>query len=92
MGVCAQVVEEYRATGGALRTAFAGAWLRNLVAHPDVTIEVGAATIPVRARVAAGEERARLFRAQADAIANFDEYQARTSRQIPVVVGVVDPR
>lgn len=61
-------------------------WYRNLVAHPDVEIEIGAETIPVRARVAAGTERVRLYRAQADQISNFDEYQARTTRQIPVVV------
>ena len=61
-------------------------WYRNLVAHPDVTIEVGADTIAVRARVAEGDERERLFRAQADEIPNFDDYQARTTRQIPVVV------
>ena len=61
-------------------------WFRNLVAHPDVTIEVGDRTIPVHACVAGGAERARLFRAQADDIPNFDDYQARTTRQIPVVV------
>ena len=51
-------------------------WYRNLVAHPDVEIEVGAETIPVHARVATGAERERLFRAQADEISNFDDYQA----------------
>jgi deazaflavin-dependent oxidoreductase (nitroreductase family) len=61
-------------------------WLRNLVAHPDVTVEVGTETIPVRARVAAGEERDRLFRAQADRMPNFDEYATKTTRTIPVVV------
>ena len=61
-------------------------WFRNLVAHPDVTIEVGNETIPVTARVADGEERDRLFRAQADLMPNFDEYAKATSRQIPVVV------
>ena len=40
-------------------------WFHNLVANPDITVEVGADTIPVRARVAEGDERARLFRAQA---------------------------
>lgn len=65
-------------------------WFRNLVAHPDVTIEVGEATIAVTARVAAGDERRRLYRAQADDISNFDDYQARTSREIPVVV--LEPR
>ena len=65
-------------------------WFRNLVANPEITVEVGTETIPVRARVAEGEERARLFRAQADAMPNFDEYASATTREIPVVV--LDPR
>ena len=65
-------------------------WFRNLVANPDVTVEVGTETIPVRAHVAEGDERARLFRAQADAMPNFDEYAKATSREIPVVV--LEPR
>jgi deazaflavin-dependent oxidoreductase (nitroreductase family) len=65
-------------------------WFRNLVANPDVTVEVGTETIPVRARVAEGDERTRLFRAQADAMPNFDEYANATTREIPVVV--LEPR
>lgn len=61
-------------------------WFRNLVANPDVTVQVGTQTIPVRARVAEGDERARLFRAHADAMPNFDEYARATTREIPVVV------
>jgi deazaflavin-dependent oxidoreductase (nitroreductase family) len=61
-------------------------WFRNVVAHPEVTIEVGTELLSVRARVAQGVERDRLYRAQADQISNFDDYQARTERQIPVVV------
>ena len=65
-------------------------WFHNLRAHPDVTIEIGADTVPVRARVAEGEERARLYRAQADLMPNFDEYAKATTREIPVVV--LEPR
>ena len=65
-------------------------WFHNLQAHPDVTIEVGADTFEVRARVAEGEERARLYRAQADLMPNFDEYAKATTREIPVVV--LEPR
>lgn len=65
-------------------------WFRNIVAHPDITIEVGADSIPVRARVAQGDERARLYRAQADKMPNFDEYAKATTREIPVLV--LDPR
>jgi deazaflavin-dependent oxidoreductase (nitroreductase family) len=65
-------------------------WFRNLVADPDITVEVGTETIPVRARVAEGDERARLWRAQADLMPGFDDYATKTSRQIPVVV--LEPR
>jgi deazaflavin-dependent oxidoreductase (nitroreductase family) len=65
-------------------------WFGNLVANPDTTIEVGTMTIPVRARVAEGDERARLYRAHADLMPNFDEYAKATTRQIPVVV--LEPR
>jgi deazaflavin-dependent oxidoreductase (nitroreductase family) len=61
-------------------------WFRNLVANPDITVEVGTETIPVRARVAEGEERDRLFRAQADLMPNFADYATKTTRTIPVVV------
>jgi deazaflavin-dependent oxidoreductase (nitroreductase family) len=61
-------------------------WFRNLVANPDVTVEVGEERFAARARVAEGDERDRLFRAQADLMPNFDEYQKGTTRTIPVVV------
>jgi deazaflavin-dependent oxidoreductase (nitroreductase family) len=57
-----------------------------MVAHPDVVVEVGSERFAARARVAQGDERARLYRAQADAMPNFDEYAKATSREIPVVV------
>lgn len=61
-------------------------WYRNLRVNPDVTVEVGTERYAARARVAEGDERERLFRAQADAMPNFDEYAAKTTRLIPVVV------
>ena len=61
-------------------------WFRNIVANPDVVVEVGSEKFAARARVAEGDERARLYRAQADLMPNFDEYAKATSRQIPVVV------
>jgi len=69
-------------------------WYRNLVAHPDVTVEVsttsGTERFSARARVAQGEERERLYAAQATVMPGFAEYQRKTSRQIPVVV--LEPR
>jgi deazaflavin-dependent oxidoreductase (nitroreductase family) len=61
-------------------------WYHNLVAHPDVTVEVGAERYAARARVAEGEERQRLFDAQAALMPNFADYQTQTSRSLPVVV------
>ena len=61
-------------------------WFHNLVANPDITVEVGTETVPVRARVAEGDERDRLYQAQADAMPNFAEYAKATDRVIPVVV------
>jgi len=61
-------------------------WFRNIVAHPEVTVEIGDETFAARARVAAGDERARLYRAQAELMPGFDEYAQKTTREIPVVV------
>ena len=62
-------------------------WYHHLVANPQATIEVGTETIPVDAELLnSGEERDRLYRAQADLMPNFDEYQQKTTRVIPVVV------
>ena len=61
-------------------------WFRNLLANPEVTVELPGESYRARARVTEGEERDRLYRAQADQMSNFDEYAAKTSRVIPVVV------
>jgi deazaflavin-dependent oxidoreductase (nitroreductase family) len=62
------------------------AWYHNVLANPDVTIEVGDEKFPARAKVVEGEERDRLFAAQAALMPNFAEYQQNTTRRIPVVV------
>lgn len=62
------------------------AWYHNLVANPEVTVEVGTEKFQARARVATGEERDRLYDAQAKLMPNFAEYQQKTTRKIPVVV------
>jgi deazaflavin-dependent oxidoreductase (nitroreductase family) len=61
------------------------AWYHNLVAHPTVTVELPGETFEARAVVASGDERERLFRAQADVMPQFDEYQKNVTRPIPVV-------
>lgn len=62
------------------------AWYHNLLAHPDTTVEVGSETIPVRARVAEGEERERVWDEQKRVNTNFADYEKLTTRQIPVVL------
>jgi deazaflavin-dependent oxidoreductase (nitroreductase family) len=61
-------------------------WYHNLVANPDVTVEIGDDKWEARASVTEGEERDRLFDAQAKVMPGFAEYQANTTRKIPVVV------
>lgn len=66
------------------------AWFHNLKANPDTTVQVGSETRRVHARVAAPEERERLW-AKADAEwSDFKTYRARTDREIPLVV--LEPR
>ena len=62
------------------------AWYHNLVAHPDVVVELGEERFPARAEVAAGPERARLFEDRVALMPRFGEYRLKTSRAIPVVV------
>ncbi len=61
-------------------------WFKNLEADPDATIQVLGEEIPVRACVAEGEERERLWRLMAEVWPAYDEYQQKTSREIPVVI------
>lgn len=65
-------------------------WYHNLIANPDVTIEVGTETIPVRARVADGEERDAVWQAQVADIPAFGQYEEKSGRRIPVVI--LEPR
>jgi deazaflavin-dependent oxidoreductase (nitroreductase family) len=62
------------------------AWFVNLVANPDVTVELGTERFKARARVIGGEERQRLFNLQAEKLPIFHDYQKKTTRKIPVVV------
>ena len=62
------------------------AWYHNLVAHPEVTVELGAERFTARAAVTEGAERDRLFAQMATRMPGFAEYQRNTTRQIPVIV------
>ncbi len=59
------------------------AWCHNLVASPRTTVEVGTGTFDVMGRVLTGAERDES--ATAAAIPDFDEFQRKTTRIIPVV-------
>lgn len=61
-------------------------WYHNLRANPDATIEVGTDTKAVRARVANGQERETIWTTQKKQYPGFADYEAKTARQIPVVV------
>ena len=61
-------------------------WYYNIVAHPDVTVEVGTDTFAARAIVADSAERDRLFANMAAMLPIYAEYQAKIARTIPVVV------
>jgi deazaflavin-dependent oxidoreductase (nitroreductase family) len=66
------------------------AWSLNLKANPEAEVEVGRKRRPVRARVAEGEERSDLWRKHNDQYSGFDEYEARTNRDIALFV--LEPR
>lgn len=61
-------------------------WFHNLMANPHVTVEIGAERVPVVARLAQGEERARLWAREVTLVPKFAEFEASSGRQIPVVV------
>lgn len=61
-------------------------WYHNLVANPETSVEVGTDTILVRARVAAGEERERIWEQQKRDYPTFAEYEQKANREIPVIV------
>jgi deazaflavin-dependent oxidoreductase (nitroreductase family) len=60
-------------------------WYHNLLANPDVTIEVGTETLAARAVVVTGAERDELYRRQAERLPAFGQYAQRTKRTIPVI-------
>jgi deazaflavin-dependent oxidoreductase (nitroreductase family) len=62
------------------------AWYHNLVANPTVTVELPTETFEARAVTAEGGERERIWNAQKELMPGFKEYEAKTDRQIPVIV------
>ena len=66
------------------------AWFHNLRANPETTVQVGSSHRSVRARVAEGEERERLWRLMVGVYPGYESYRRRTEREIPLVV--LEPR
>ena len=60
-------------------------WYHNLVAHPNVSVEIGAETFEGSAAVATGAERERLWNGIVEQYPFFVDHQAKTTRQIPVI-------
>nr|WP_294509010.1 nitroreductase family deazaflavin-dependent oxidoreductase [uncultured Rhodopila sp.] len=64
-------------------------WYRNLLAHPEVEVQVGTKHLKARARTASGTERAQLWQQALEFWPPYADYQKKTEREIPVVV--LDP-
>ena len=61
-------------------------WYHNLLAHPDAEAEIGTDRVRVRARVADGDERTRIWEKQKADYPGFADYERKTTRTIPVVI------
>ena len=61
-------------------------WYYNLVASPDLTVEVGTEKVQVHAKVAEEPERTRLYNKMVETMPGFDDYRRKTARKIPVIV------
>ncbi len=60
-------------------------WFHNVVAHPEVRVELGTETFDATASVLPEDERARVYARQAELYPGFADYQSKTTRRIPVV-------
>ena len=61
-------------------------WYLNLRANPEVKVQVKGDRFTARARTATAVERARLWPKMTNVWPDYDEYQTKTDREIPVVV------
>jgi deazaflavin-dependent oxidoreductase (nitroreductase family) len=61
-------------------------WYLNLLKYPDVEVQVGAKKLKASARPATPEEKPSLWQLMAQIYPPYNDYQKKTSREIPVVV------
>ncbi len=61
-------------------------WYHNLVANPDVSVEVAAEEFQTKAKIVEGPERSELYAKMSKRYPFFEEYRKKTERVIPVVV------
>ncbi len=61
-------------------------WYLNLAAHPEVEVQVGADKFAARARTADAQEKPRLWQLMTSIWPDYDGYQKKTDRDIPVVI------
>ncbi len=61
-------------------------WYYNILANPNVTIEIGDGSVACHASVASPEVRGPIWERQKTAHAGFADYEARTEREIPVIL------
>ena len=62
------------------------AWMKNLREDPSAKVQVAADKFEARARTASGDERDRLWARMAEIWPAYEDYAAKTDRQIPVIV------
>lgn len=60
-------------------------WYHNLLAHPQVTVEARGEKFAATARVLSGTERERAFAHAVEVFPPYEEYQKKTSREIPLI-------
>ena len=60
-------------------------WYLNLLAHPEVTVEVGSEKFETTVRILTGDEREQAYKRAAAVFPPYAEYQKRTAREIPVI-------
>ena len=82
--------ENYVVVGSSGGAEHHPAWYLNLVATPEVTVQVGAETFTAHARTASAAERPALWEQMARLFPNYTAYQQKTAREIPLVI--LEPR